>query len=149
MTESLGILILVLIGIKGAVEGILLYLTRKETAQVARKAEEVRLALLTSDALTVKEAKEVKTALSVAQGKTVARLDQVAETAAQTHALVNSGQGKQLQLILTMARRLAVSGDPADLHAVHLAEVALAEHQERQNRADTMDFSKVRAPDGP
>lgn len=65
------------------------------------------------------------------------RLGKIAKVADQTHTLVNSAMGYQLQLNAVSTRRLAIlTNSPVDVQAAALAERALKEHEEKQAVVD-------------
>lgn len=69
------------------------------------------------------------------------RLGKIAKVADQTHTLVNSAMGYQLQLNAVSTRRLAIlTNSPVDVQAAALAERALKEHEDRQEIVDNEKF---------
>jgi len=70
-----------------------------------------------------KEVKEVKETLAVNGETTAKKLDTI-------HTLVNGNMGVQLQLNMTVTRRLAqVTNDAIDIEAANLAEEMFRKHQ--------------------
>lgn len=65
--------------------------------------------------------------------------DQIKEVVEKTHALVNSGSLIQLEYIVALATRLAVSGNAADVDALKAAQRALQAHKTGQAVADMMN----------
>lgn len=69
------------------------------------------------------------------------KLGKIAKVSDQTHTLVNSAMGYQLQLNAVSTRRLAIlTNSPVDVQAAALAERALKEHEDRQEIVDNEKF---------
>lgn len=67
------------------------------------------------------------------------KLNAIAKTGEQVHALVNSNMGTQLKLNAITLRRLAIiTKDPIDVDAAMLAEKLLQEHEAKQAVADAV-----------
>lgn len=76
-------------------------------------------------------------AASAAQAETRKKLQELGVVAAATHALVNSGMGRQLRLTAKTARaKYEVTGDEVDRIAAELAERELGFHVLQQAAAD-------------
>jgi hypothetical protein len=130
--------------IGGAVTVVLAYmqlLTRRSMEERAdravAKAEVVKNTLQTANARTAAKVAEVKASLENSSSTTELRLGEMKIVADQTHTLVNSAMGIQLQMHAETTRRIAEMTNHAnDISDADAAEHALAEHKRKQTIAD-------------
>ena len=84
------------------------------------------------------KAEDVKVALQTTNATTANKLNEIAIVGRKTEALCNSAMGAQKRLLAVTARAKAtISNDPVDISAAEQAEKELAEHVAKQADADT------------
>lgn len=112
--------------------GIMAFLSAKVLAGQKKAAEKVA---------------EVASDLKASSSDSNTKLDGlIAQSADQTkvmdatHTLVNNAMAAQLRLNKAVTRRLAnMTGDPIDIEAADVAEIAYDEHQKKQQVVDAVD----------
>lgn len=126
--------------IAGVVTVILAYMSHRTKQKVEDEAgqSKVRVREVKVKVEEVKDSvDEIKESVAHTEGETAARLKAIARIAQDTHTLVNSNMGVQLEAVARGLREIArLRGLPGDDEAASVAEAAYQDHERKQDLVD-------------